>query len=1152
VRIFVSSPSDVHPERVRAQQIIEVLARQFAEAFPVEPVLWEWQPVTAGEHFQATITPPSETDVVVVILWSRLGVPLPIERFKGKLSGGRVTGTEWEFEDALASYREHKTPEILVYLKRAPIEASFEDPDDPRIDALREEKRRLNRFINTWFWDEEKGEFRGSKTDFHDTSEFEELLERHLGEVLQRFARGRQPATRGDGGGATWHQGSPFRGLEPFDVEHSQVFFGRRRARNELREALAAQAAKGSAFVAVIGASGTGKSSLVRAGLLPDLGVAGMVQGVGATRHAILRPRDERGDPLAGLTAALLATSALPELAEDGYDRERLETLIRDAPAQLDVPVAGALRGVAAGAGLAADARALLVVVIDQFEEIFTLSVAPGVRDRLVTAISALVGSGAAWVVVTLRSDFLSSFQEVPELVRLAQGDGTFILSPATQEELGQIIVQPARAAGLEYEVDPATGARLDEELRRAAGEQPGTLPLLEYVLERLWHERTVEGQLTFQAYERLGGLEGALGRRAEEAFVALPRRVQSALPQVLRALVTARPGEPAAVTSRSVPLPTFEAGTAERALVDALLSPETRLLVVDGDAVRVAHEALLVHWKRAARQIDEDRRDLQTRAWLEQEAAQWSSSTHRQRSRRLLWPGIRMSEATDLLDRREDELSPDVRAFVEASVQAHKDQQAREIKEERRRRMEAEYRQQLAELSEQRAAAERGYSRAERNRALAARVEGQGSRPDRERYAAELRGRAQAFERQADELWKAAYALERSLARHPGAPAALPRPQPPRTAAFTLEVLSAPGHASGALIVHYGEAGDRRIVLVDGGPGATYRDGLRARLAQLGETRPPENPLPIELVVVTHYDEDRVGGIVRMFEELSELARAGRPPFARPKWLWFNNFLAMADGASSAERAPYWKEDIARLASGLGVRANEPFDHFVVPSELGPARVRLAGDLSVTVLAPEAGWLRRWYEHWKVANRERAGGDAIDLVQQTGMAPSGAGLEEAVEALGEGFSSPSIELLRAPPELIAIAPPERADRSAVNLASIVTLLDFARRRMLITGDARCDHIVTGLSQAGLLSSDAPLHVDLIQVPHWGSPRNVSADFFRAVTADHYVIVANPRYRLPRPETLEMIADARRGERYTTHIVEPGSKSLVVDLLAPL
>src|SRR4051812_18810831 len=114
VRIFISSPADVETERSRANQIVDALGRQFAEAFPVEAVLWERQPLTAGEHFQFTITPPSETDIVVVILWSRLGVPLPVDRFPGRLSGGRVTGTEWEFEDALAAYRERRTPDILV------------------------------------------------------------------------------------------------------------------------------------------------------------------------------------------------------------------------------------------------------------------------------------------------------------------------------------------------------------------------------------------------------------------------------------------------------------------------------------------------------------------------------------------------------------------------------------------------------------------------------------------------------------------------------------------------------------------------------------------------------------------------------------------------------------------------------------------------------------------------------------------------------------------------------------------------------------------------------------------------------------------------------------------------------------------------------
>jgi hypothetical protein len=114
------------------------LRRQFAEAFRLKPVLWEWEPLTAGEHFQAKITPPSATDVVVVILWSRLGVPLPVDRFPGRLSSGQVTGTEWEFEDALASYRERGAPDILVYTRRAPVPASFDDPDDPVLEALRE------------------------------------------------------------------------------------------------------------------------------------------------------------------------------------------------------------------------------------------------------------------------------------------------------------------------------------------------------------------------------------------------------------------------------------------------------------------------------------------------------------------------------------------------------------------------------------------------------------------------------------------------------------------------------------------------------------------------------------------------------------------------------------------------------------------------------------------------------------------------------------------------------------------------------------------------------------------------------------------------------------------------------------------------------
>src|ERR1700691_4157384 len=119
IRIFISSPADVRPERLKAEQLVRRLDREFAYHFHVEAVLWEREPLVASRHFQdpENIPQPRGTDIVVVILWSRLGVPLPEEeRFRGAVSGRLpVTGTEWEFEDALASARERGVPELLLY-----------------------------------------------------------------------------------------------------------------------------------------------------------------------------------------------------------------------------------------------------------------------------------------------------------------------------------------------------------------------------------------------------------------------------------------------------------------------------------------------------------------------------------------------------------------------------------------------------------------------------------------------------------------------------------------------------------------------------------------------------------------------------------------------------------------------------------------------------------------------------------------------------------------------------------------------------------------------------------------------------------------------------------------------------------------------------
>ena len=463
---------------------------------------------------------------------------------------------------------------------------------------------------------------------------------------------------------------SPFRGLDPFEFEHANLFFGRAGAIAATKARLEQQAAAGTAFLLIYGMSGAGKSSLLRAGLLPALTESGAVEGIALWRYCLIRPSEE-SSPVDALVGGLLSETALPELAAVATATELAEAF-RTAPEKAQMPLRSALAA-AARAAQVEPRLARLVIAVDQMEELFTAEgIDQGAREGFVRLLAALAGSGFVWVVGTIRSDFFHRCGEVPGFSALKDGLGSYELLPPTGPEIAQIIREPARAAGLKFEEDPQHG-HLADVLQQAAANDPGSLPLLEFVLDALYEADKERRLLTFAAYRALGGLEGAIAQRADEVTGALPPDVQDALPAVISALTTVRQQDEAA-TARPALRREIAATPAQTALVDALI--DARLLVSDegtegAPMVRFAHEALLSQWPLAREIIAENREFLATRSRVRADARRWLAEDRNPDL--LLPPGKRLAEAEDVLLARREEIDDKAIGYIEASISAQR-----------------------------------------------------------------------------------------------------------------------------------------------------------------------------------------------------------------------------------------------------------------------------------------------------------------------------------------------------------------------------------------------------------------------------------------------------------------------------------------------
>ena len=727
LKIFISSPGDVGREREITRRVISRLQGEFSSYAKLDPYFWEHEPMLANAgDYQENIPAPGDFDIFLCLLWSRLGSRLGA---KHRTRDGQTfpSGTVYEFENALEAASRSVTlehprgrPDMLVFIKKAPIII------EPEPKEVRDERYRqfdaLQEFIRFAFRDQADGTFAIASNSFTELALFEELLEKGLRKsILDRIPLTEVHAALPP---ATYIAGPPFLGLRHFEKEHAPVFFGRTGAIDAVLTQLRQRALAGCAFCLIFGGSGVGKSSLARAGVLPLILRPGVIEGIGLWRHAVFQPRDGAGkkpDLFLALARALVATNAFPELASAQTTPEWLAGELRENPRGIRIVLQTALDRVAETAqrefALARPPVARFALLIDQMEELFTLEWIDGqAREAFIKVLAALAQSGLAYVIGTLRSDFFSRCEELPELMVLKAGDGAFHLQPPTPPEIAQMIRRPALAGGLRFERDAETQETLDESLLRDAIVQPDALPLLAFALEELYLQRDRGRQLLrLASYAAMGGLTGSLSSHAEKAYMtwekrlASPPEAASAFDMVLRRLVDEGSLRDARTGFARVPADkaSCETTAAARTLVAAFI--EARLFITDIPAsgrpfLTLAHEALLGVWPRLADWLEKNRTFFRWRARAEADRVRWEAG---QRHPSLLIPrGLALEQARQLLEQHSAVLEPALAEYLSLSLEAEAAALAAEraAEEEKRATLEARLKaEQAARTAEQR-----------------------------------------------------------------------------------------------------------------------------------------------------------------------------------------------------------------------------------------------------------------------------------------------------------------------------------------------------------------------------------------------------------------------------------------------------------------
>jgi tetratricopeptide (TPR) repeat protein len=685
IRLFISSPSDVSTERRRAALVVERLNGEFAGRVCIEPILWEEHFYSSHAGFQDQIAEAARCDIVIAVFGGRLGTRLP-DNFPLNPATGQPypSGTAYEVLSAIAARKAGQDlPDIYVFRFPQSPAVRVDDPDRAEVET---QWNALKSFFDTWFR-RQGGAFIAAFHEYSSTDNFSAQVEKCLREFLAR--RGFVTP------GPVWDRlvrGSPFPGLSAFEADRRAVFFGRDRAIAQALDRLrqAGSQAGRLPFLLVIGASGSGKSSLLRAGLMPRLTTPGTIPDVDLWRGVVITPGQ---DPFLSLAEALFADAALGiELRAGAFTDAAM--LARQLAADPDLAVAPVRAALAvAAAQRMSQAKfdtvrpARLALAVDQAERLFT-ETDPEVALRLATLLARLVAGGVAYVILTLRSDAYGRFQSLPPLLALREAGASFDLVPPGADELQEIITRPVQACDPELQFEPGLAARL-----AADAEGGDALPLLQLALAQLYDAQAARDDGVLRDADYLGMGE-AVTSTAQAASQGLPQQAVDALPALVAAMVSDVTIDPVTGLPIATIVPLDRAqftrdNPARDQLLDAFIA--SRLLTADGNAAHIAvrptHEALLRIWPRAVELVTELGPTLRVRRALAPLVRDWQAAAETDKPRHLEISPALLEGALQLPARLD--VDPAMTAFIDAcAAEAEIELRRRHEQEARDRRL--------------------------------------------------------------------------------------------------------------------------------------------------------------------------------------------------------------------------------------------------------------------------------------------------------------------------------------------------------------------------------------------------------------------------------------------------------------------------------